>query len=104
MTKPMLATTKQIDDFLARRPEWILRNGALHREYRFADFVEAFGFMTEAALVAEAMNHHPEWRNVYRAVTVDLLTHEAKGISERDFQLAEAMERIAARRRPREDG
>jgi 4a-hydroxytetrahydrobiopterin dehydratase len=79
-------------------PAWALANGKLHREYRFADFVEAFGFMTRAALVAEAMNHHPEWSNVYRTVVVDLVTHDAGGISDLDFTLAAKLEALAAGR------
>ncbi|MEW6268952.1 MAG: 4a-hydroxytetrahydrobiopterin dehydratase [Thermodesulfobacteriota bacterium] len=78
-------------------PGWSLAAGKLHREYRFADFVAAFGFMASVALVAEAMNHHPEWFNVYGTVRVDLTTHDAGGISTRDFALAERMEELARR-------
>jgi 4a-hydroxytetrahydrobiopterin dehydratase len=67
---------------------WTVLNGKLHRDYTFADFVHAFGFMASAALVAEAMGHHPEWFNVYNRVTVDLTTHDAGGISAKDFELA----------------
>jgi 4a-hydroxytetrahydrobiopterin dehydratase len=80
-----------------RRP-WTLRSDKLHKEFRFDDFVSAFGFMTSAALVAERMNHHPEWFNVYGTVRVDLVTHDVSGISERDFALARAMDAIAALR------
>jgi 4a-hydroxytetrahydrobiopterin dehydratase len=75
---------------------WQLVNGKLHKEFQFADFVAAFGFMAQAALVAERMNHHPEWFNVYRTVRVDLATHDVSGISEGDFVLAEAMDKIAS--------
>ena len=75
---------------------WRLVDGKLHKEFQFADFVAAFGFMAQAALVAERSNHHPEWFNVYRTVRVDLATHDAKGITERDFALAGAMDKIAA--------
>lgn len=74
---------------------WRLAEGKLRREFRFADFVDAFGFMTRAALVAEAMNHHPEWFNVYNRVVVELTTHDAGGISDRDFELAAALDRLA---------
>ncbi len=74
---------------------WSLENGKLRREFRFADFVEAFGFMTRAAIEAEKMNHHPEWFNVYSKVVVDLTTHDAGGISELDFALAEKMNALA---------
>lgn len=69
---------------------WSLREGKLHREFRFSDFVTAFGFMTRVALVAESLDHHPEWSNVYNRVTVDLSTHDAGGITDLDFRLARA--------------
>ncbi len=75
--------------------EWTLQGGKLHRTFQFRDFVGAFGFMSQVALVAERMNHHPEWFNVYRTVTVDLTTHDAGGISDSDFELAAAMEALA---------
>lgn len=77
---------------------WAVVSGKLHKQFCFADFVSAFGFMSSAALVAERMNHHPEWFNVYRTVRVDLITHDVSGISERDFALARAMDAIAAPR------
>ena len=77
---------------------WSVRDGKLHREYRFESFVEAFGFMTSAALRAEAMNHPPDWTNVYDRVTVSLSTHDSGGITERDLSLARHMERLAAGR------
>ncbi len=75
---------------------WQIVGGKLSREFRFRDFVEAFGFMAQVALVAERMNHHPEWFNVYHTVRVDLVTHDAKGLTQRDFELATAMNRIGA--------
>ena len=68
---------------------------AIARTFVFADFVEAFGFMTQAALVAEKMNHHPEWSNVYRKVDVVLTTHAADGLTSLDIKLAEAMNHLA---------
>jgi 4a-hydroxytetrahydrobiopterin dehydratase len=88
--------TDEVARLLAQLPGWTLEAGKLHREYRFADFVEAFGVMASVALVAERMNHHPEWFNVWNTVRVDLTTHDAGGITARDFELAAAMERIAA--------
>ncbi len=76
-------------------PEWALLGGKLHREYRFQDFVHAFGFMTAAALAAEAMGHHPEWSNVWNRVTIDLATHDAGGITSKDLTLAEKLEGLA---------
>lgn len=78
-------------------PEWRLHDGKLHREYKFADFSEAFGFMARCALVAQKQDHHPEWRNVFDRVVVDLTTHDAGGISALDFALATEMEKAAVR-------
>ncbi|MDX2170773.1 MAG: 4a-hydroxytetrahydrobiopterin dehydratase [Deltaproteobacteria bacterium] len=80
---------------LSALPHWRLAAGKLHRELRFASFVEAFGFMAALALVAERMNHHPEWFNVYDRVVIDLTTHDAQGITSLDFDLAAAAERLA---------
>ena len=68
---------------------------AITRKFVFADFNAAFGFMTRAALVAEKMDHHPEWFNVYKTVEVTLATHDAGGVTELDVELAQAMNRIA---------
>lgn len=70
---------------------WLLEDGKLRQEFKFANFVEAFSFMTKIALEAEKMNHHPEWCNVYNRVVVQLVTHSAKGITELDFKLAKKM-------------
>lgn len=86
---------EEIERALAALPGWSVANGKLHREYRFGDFVEAWGFMTAAAIVAQAMDHHPEWFNVYATVRVDLTTHDAGGITGRDAELAERMEKLA---------
>jgi 4a-hydroxytetrahydrobiopterin dehydratase len=74
---------------------WQVADGKLHKEFRFGNFIEAFGFMTRVALVAEAMDHHPEWFNVYQTVRVDLATHDAGGITELDFALASRVEALA---------
>jgi 4a-hydroxytetrahydrobiopterin dehydratase len=82
---------------LAGLPGWagVKDRDAIAKKFTFGDFNEAFGFMTRAALVAEKMNHHPEWFNVYRTVEVTLSTHDAGGVTELDIKLAEAMEMIA---------
>lgn len=74
---------------------WAVKAGKLHREYRFTDFVSAWSFMSAVALVAERMNHHPEWFNVYHTVRVDLTTHDAGGISMLDIELAKLMNQLA---------
>jgi 4a-hydroxytetrahydrobiopterin dehydratase len=84
---------------LAKLAGWkeVVGRDAIEKTFTFADFNEAFGFMARAALVAEKMDHHPEWSNVYKRVTVVLSTHEAGGLTERDIGLAQAMDRIAGR-------
>ena len=69
---------------------------AISRKFTFKDFSEAFGFMARAAMMAEKLDHHPEWFNVYNKVEVTLATHEAGGVTERDVQLAQEMNRLAA--------
>lgn len=77
---------------------WHIDADQLIKTYQFADFIHAFGFMSSAALVIEKHNHHPDWRNVYKSVTVQLTTHEVDGLSERDFQLAHELDRLAGER------
>ena len=81
-------TAEQIADLAAVLPQWGLENGKLQRELRFADFVEAFAFMTKVALIAEAMGHHPEWSNVWNRVTIALTTHDTGGLSDLDLEMA----------------
>ena len=76
---------------------WTVANGKLHRDYQFADFVHAFGFMATAALMIEKMEHHPEWFNVYNRLSVDLTTHDAGGITTKDVALARELETLAAK-------
>ncbi len=85
----------EIQERLSELPGWSIENGKLHKNFQFESFVEAFGFMTKSALTAEAMNHHPEWFNVYNKVTVDLNTHDLGGISTWDFELAKKMDEFA---------
>lgn len=86
---------EEIEKQLKELPGWSLQDDKLTREFHFPNFVDAFGFMTRAAMVAEKTDHHPEWFNVYNKVTVQLTTHECKGISERDFSLAATMNELA---------
>ena len=87
-------TDTEISALLPKTKGWSLVNGKLHREFACKDFVTAFGNMTRVALVAEAMNHHPEWSNVWNKVVIDLNTHSVKGISDYDFTLAEKISEI----------
>ena len=77
-------------------PAWAYTDGKLHREYRFADFACAFAFMTRIAIQADKADHHPEWFNVYNRVEVWLTTHDAGGVTEKDFALAAQMDAAAA--------
>ena len=91
---------KKLDDaeikaMVEKLPGWSVKNGKLHREYKFPDFSHAFGMMATAAPAIEKMDHHPEWSNVYNRVTVDLSTHDAGGITHKDFDLAALLEGIA---------
>jgi 4a-hydroxytetrahydrobiopterin dehydratase len=96
VAKPRL-TADERAAALAKLPGWRAVDGrdAIEKTFVFGDFNEAFGFMARAALVAEKMNHHPEWSNVYKRVTVVLSTHEADGLTGLDVALAEAMDKIA---------
>lgn len=84
--------SKLADADVARRlqalPGWTVAGGKLHRDFQFRDFTEAFGFMARVALIAEKMDHHPDWSNVYNRVTIDLVTHDAGGLTSLDFDLA----------------
>ncbi len=97
MPRPKALPPEQIEAALAELPGWALRNGKLHRELRFPNFQRAFAFMAEAALHAEKLDHHPEWSNVYGVVVVDLVTHDAGGITELDLELAKRMSAIIER-------
>ncbi|HLZ51094.1 MAG TPA: 4a-hydroxytetrahydrobiopterin dehydratase [Candidatus Acidoferrum sp.] len=87
-------TDDEMQALLRKLPGWKIVNGKLHQEFNCKDFVSAFGNMTRVALVAEAMNHHPEWFNVWNKVVIDLTTHSVKGISDYDFVLAERIQEI----------
>jgi 4a-hydroxytetrahydrobiopterin dehydratase len=75
--------------------DWIVKGKFLHRELTFKNFLEAFSFMTAVALVAEKSNHHPNWKNAYNKVSFALNTHDADGITTKDFDLAKAIDKIA---------
>ena len=95
MSRPTPLESAEIADRLKALSAWAVTNGKLHREFTFKDFVDAFRFMTGAAFEAERLQHHPEWSNVYNRVTVDLVTHDAKGITALDFDLARRMQQLA---------
>ncbi|WP_068072029.1 4a-hydroxytetrahydrobiopterin dehydratase [Novosphingobium lentum] len=86
-------TDAECDAALAALPGWTLRADglAIERTFRFADFVQAFGFMARVAILAEKADHHPEWFNVYNRVEITLTTHDAGGLSRRDITLAQTI-------------
>lgn len=90
-------TQEQIKTGLKELPGWTLKEEKLNREFKFKNFVQAWGFMTQVAMLAEQMDHHPEWSNVYNRVEIYLTTHEAGGISQRDFDLAAKIDQVLAR-------
>lgn len=95
MSVPVLSSG-ELNTALSQLPGWIVENGKLHRQFQFSSFVEAFGFMSSVALVAEAMGHHPEWFNVYNRVTIDLTTHDSGGITSKDVELARKANELAS--------
>lgn len=91
------ASEADIQAALAQLPEWVREGEAITRTLEFADFVVAFGFMAEVALHAERAGHHPDWQNVYRTVSIRLSTHDAGGLTSKDFALAATIDAVAAR-------
>ena len=85
---------QELSTHLQQLSGWVVQDEKLHREFKFADFPHAFGFMAIAAVHIEKMNHHPEWFNVYNRVSVDLTTHDAGGITRRDVELARLLDAI----------
>lgn len=93
--RPQKLPEDEITERCEQLEGWRLEEGKLCQEFKFRDFVRAFGFMTSAALAAEKIDHHPEWSNVYNRVNVKLVTHSADGITELDFELATIMSELA---------
>ena len=98
MARPTKLGDADVTQRLAALPGWTLKAGKLHRELTFADFTQAFAFMTDVAREADALDHHPEWFNVYNRVVIDLATHDAGGITTLDLELARRAEDLAGRR------
>jgi 4a-hydroxytetrahydrobiopterin dehydratase len=97
MSKVAPLAQQEVTSAVSSLHNWSVKEGKLHAEFRFENFVGAFAFMTKVALVAEAAQHHPDWSNVYNRVTIDLVTHEAgDAISQRDIDLARQIETFAS--------
>jgi len=89
-----LLSEEDINMRLLRLPEWEYYDGALHVEFEFENFKDCFSAMSRIAFECEALNHHPDWSNAYNLLTISLSTHSAKGVTELDFKLAEAIDHI----------
>ena len=87
-------TLQEIEKKLLRFPDWEYYDNAIHAEFEFDNFKDCFSAMSRIAFECEAQNHHPEWTNVYNILTISLSTHEAGGVTHKDFKLAEAIEMI----------
>lgn len=94
MAERMVLSPEDLNRALHTLKGWSVLNGKLHRELTFKDFSEAFGFMTRVAFLAERLNHHPEWFNVYSRVAIDLTTHDAGGISAKDVEFARSVDAL----------
>lgn len=94
MTKYQNLPRDEIDQIIAGLSGWSVVDGKLHKEFKFQNFVKAFGFMSSVALIAEAMDHHPEWFNVYSTVIINLTTHEVDGLTNLDVELARKIEAL----------
>ena len=91
----MKASEAELAVFLDKNQSWSVIDTKLYKEFKFSNFTQAFAFMCEIALIAEKQNHHPEWFNVYGKVQISLTTHEFDGISNRDFKLADCIDKVA---------
>ena len=92
MTKDIKLDDSVIKEVLDKLPGWQIEDGMLSKDFEFKNFVEAFGFMSKVALIAEKMNHHPSWFNSYKTVKISLYTHSENAITRKDIQLASAIE------------
>ena len=89
-----LIDKNQLDFFIEKYPSWKIDNKAIKKEFKFANFIDAFGFMSKVALLSEKMNHHPNWQNTYNKVKIELTTHDKGGITTNDIKLAESIDRL----------
>ena len=89
-----LIEKNQLDSFIEKNPSWIIDNKTIKKEFKFENFIEAFGFMSKVALLSEKIDHHPDWQNIYNKVKINLTTHDKGGITTNDIKLAEAIDKI----------
>ena len=89
-----LIDENRLNYFLEKNPSWTKYNKSIKKEFKFTNFVEAFGFMSKVALLSEKMDHHPNWQNTYNKVTIELTTHDRGGITYNDIKLAESIDKL----------
>tara|TARA_Y100001968_G_scaffold40635_1_gene30846 strand:+ start:341 stop:628 length:288 start_codon:yes stop_codon:yes gene_type:complete len=89
-----LIDQNQLDYFIENNPSWIIDNKTIKKEFRFKNFIEAFGFITKVAFLSEKMDHHPDWQNTYNKVKINLTTHDKGGITNNDIKLAESIDKL----------
>ena len=89
-----LIDKNQLNDFIGENPSWILHNKAIKKDFKFNNFIQAFGFMSKVALLCEKMDHHPDWQNTYNKVTIKLTTHDLGGVTCNDIKLAQAIDNL----------
>ena len=89
-----LIEQNQLDQFSKKHPSWIIDNKTIKKEFKFDNFINAFGFMSKVALLSEKMDHHPNWQNTYNKVKIELTTHDKGGITSNDISLAESIDKL----------
>ncbi len=89
-----LIEKNQLDSFIKKNPSWIIDNKTIKKEFKFQNFIEAFGFMSKVAILAEKIDHHPDWQNTYNKVKINLTTHDKGGITTNDIKLAESIDKL----------
>ena len=89
-----LLEQNQLDYFIEKNPSWIIDNKMIKKEFKFDNFVDAFGFMSKVAILSEKMDHHPDWQNAYNKVKINLTTHDKGGITNNDIKLAKSIDKL----------
>ena len=89
-----LIEKSQLNYFIENNPSWIIDNKTIKKEFKFKNFIDAFGFMCKVALLSEKLDHHPDWQNTYNKVKINLTTHDKGGITINDIKLAEAIDKL----------
>ena len=89
-----LINQTQLNNFINKNPSWIVDNKTIKKEFKFENFIDAFGFMSKVAILSEKMNHHPNWQNTYNKVKIELTTHDKGGITINDTKLAESIDKL----------